>query len=296
MITSVNRLARTLALISGGIGLVVTLGLPLAYLAIVLKGQDIELQVEADLNAAEMNELIAQDPEAWSMQILRLETLLAEDKTFETLPERRAMVGFRTRTTGPDGAWPGTSDAPVDQIPHAVAQLDAAVFEFGQRAVLGFGRTTVGAGFGRGVGQQRLGVEHRVHLFGIGLPVGGEVQVATGLDVARQPVHKRALDQAALVVPALVPGIGEEDMDPVQALLAQHVVQDFHRVVAEDADVFDTAFADELEQGAHARFVHFAANEVVLGPDLGEEEITGLSMLQGSTAMDLACVVMRRIR
>jgi PAS domain S-box-containing protein len=108
MITSVTRLARTLALISGGIGLVVTLGLPLAYLAIVLKGQGIELQVEADLNAAAMNELIAQDPESWSMQLLRLETLLAEDKTFETLPERRAMFDAHGKLISAAGIEPAT--------------------------------------------------------------------------------------------------------------------------------------------------------------------------------------------
>jgi hypothetical protein len=37
------------------------------------------------------------------------------------------------------------------------------------------------------------------------------------------------------------------------------------RVVLQDADVGQALFADALEQGAHAGFVHFAAQEVVSG-------------------------------
>ncbi len=116
----------------------------------------------------------------------------------------------------------------------------------------------------------RFGAQHGVHLLGVGLPVGGQVQVAAGFDVARQAVHERALDQAALVVAALVPGVGEEDVHAVQALFAQHVVEHLDRIVAEDADVFDAAFADQLEQGAHAGLVHLAADEVVLRAHLGD--------------------------
>jgi hypothetical protein len=41
------------------------------------------------------------------------------------------------------------------------------------------------------------------------------------------------------------------------------VVQHFHGVVLQDADVLDAVLADALEQRAHAGLVHLAAQEVV---------------------------------
>jgi len=52
----------------------------------------------------------------------------------------------------------------------------------------------------------------------------------------------------------------------VQARFAQHVVEHLHRVVSQDADVLQALFAHQLEQRTDARFVHFAAQEVVTGP------------------------------
>jgi hypothetical protein len=62
----------------------------------------------------------------------------------------------------------------------------------------------------------------------------------------------------------LVPGIGEKDVHTVQAAWRQHVVQHLHRVVLQDADVFQALFANAFEQGADAGRVHFAAEEVFL--------------------------------
>ena len=46
-----------------------------------------------------------------------------------------------------------------------------------------------------------------------------------------------------------------------QACRRWHVVYDLDRIVLKDADVLQPLFANALEQGAHARFVHFAAQE-----------------------------------
>ena len=165
---------------------------------------------------------------------------------------------------------PGSGSDPAEhQVPDAVAELEAAVLEFGQRAVVGLGGVAIAA-LGRRVGQQRFRAQHLQHLLGVGFPVGGQMQVATSLEVARQAVHKRRLDQAAFVVAALVPGVGEEDVHAVQALFGQQVVQHFDRVVAEDADVLDALFAAQLEQRTDARLVHLAAQEVVARPHLGD--------------------------
>ena len=62
------------------------------------------------------------------------------------------------------------------QVPHAVAELQAAVLELGQRPVVGPRRVAGGA-----VAQGRLARQHLQHLLGIGLPVGRAVQAAAGL-------------------------------------------------------------------------------------------------------------------
>src|SRR5574343_943797 len=143
-----------------------------------------------------------------------------------------------------------SSDPPEHQVPYAVAELEAAVFKLGERPVVGL--DSVAAQFRTGsVDQQRFSRQHLEHLLGIRLPVGGQVQVATGLDVFGQALHKGALDQTALVVAALVPGIRKEDVHTVQAVLAQHVVHDFDRVVLHDADIANVFFAAALEQRAH---------------------------------------------
>jgi hypothetical protein len=48
------------------------------------------------------------------------------------------------------------------------------------------------------------------------------------------------------------------------------VVHDLDSVVLQDADVLQPLFANALEQGAHAGFVHFAAQEVVLRAHAGD--------------------------
>ena len=61
------------------------------------------------------------------------------------------------------------------------------------------------------------------------------MQVAAGLEACRQLGHQRRLDQAALVVALLVPGVGKEDVHAIQAAGGQHVVEHLHGVVLQDA-------------------------------------------------------------
>ena len=128
----------------------------------------------------------------------------------------------------------------------------------------------------RPVLQQRIVAQHLEHLLGVGLPVGGTVQVSTGLEARGQAVYQRTLDQAALVVPLLVPRIREEQVDGVQAAGRsrrvpgrQHRVHDFNRVVRDDADVVQAELADLFEQRADAGLVHLAAQEVGFGHQAG---------------------------
>ena len=88
------------------------------------------------------------------------------------------------------------------------------------------------------------------------------MQVAAGFQALRQLGHQRRLDQAALVVFGLVPGVGEEDMHAIQAARREHVVDHFHRVMRADADVLQPHLADALEQRAHTGGMHLAAQKV----------------------------------
>src|SRR5512139_2431659 len=106
-------------------------------------------------------------------------------------------------------AWRSGSSGPAEhQVPHPVSEADAALLEFGERAGVGARRVV-----SHGIGEQRFGGEHRQHLLGVVLPVGGQVDVAARLQPTGEQRHQRRLDQAALMVALLVPGVGKEDMD-----------------------------------------------------------------------------------
>src|SRR5690606_18901401 len=76
-------------------------------------------------------------------------------------------------------------------------------------------------------GPARLGDENVAHMFGVGVPVGGQVQQTARMKALVQQVHEERLDQPPLVVPILVPGVGEVHAHLVQRggrdLLAQHL-------------------------------------------------------------------------
>src|SRR5450830_2179865 len=95
-----------------------------------------------------------------------------------------------------------------DQIPYAVAQLQPAVFELGQRTVGRLWRVAFGA-----VLQLRLGAQQFQHLHGVVFPIGGAMQVAAWRQAVGQLLDEWRLDQTALVMARLVPGIGEEYVD-----------------------------------------------------------------------------------
>ena len=142
-----------------------------------------------------------------------------------------------------------------------MAQLDAAVFKLGQGAIVGLGRVTCACG----VVQQGFCAQHLQNLLGIGLPVGGAVQVAAGFETGGQLGNQRGLNQAAFVVLFLVPRVGEENMHAVQAghvACGQHVINDFNRVVLQDADVAQALLVNAFEQRAYAGRVDLAAQEV----------------------------------
>ena len=100
---------------------------------------------------------------------------------------------------------PGWSDFFENQIPDAVAELEAAALEFGFRS----GVRPVGV-TGRRVPKLRLGGEHLEHLPGVFLPIGAGMHAGAGLHPRGEQRGERRLDQAPLVMALLRPGVGKE--------------------------------------------------------------------------------------
>ena len=95
------------------------------------------------------------------------------------------------------------------------------------------------------------------------------MQITTLLDMKRQTVHKRALDQTPFVVTAFVPGVWKKYMDPVQTVVTQHMVHHLDSIVLHDTDIANVFLATTLEQSAHAWRMNFAAQKVVVRTRMG---------------------------
>src|SRR5205814_1805995 len=76
-----------------------------------------------------------------------------------------------------------------------------------------------------------------LHMVGVVGPVGRRMQHAARCQL---PCHERGslrLHQAPLVMALLRPRVGEEKMDRRDALVADHVLQHLHRVMADEAHI-----------------------------------------------------------
>ncbi len=88
------------------------------------------------------------------------------------------------------------------------------------------------------------------------------MQAAALAQLAHQQLRECRLDQAALVVPLLVPWIGEIDTHFVQRAVGDFVFQHFHRVVVIQAHMGAAVFVQRVEQAAHARSMHLDADVI----------------------------------
>ena len=106
-------------------------------------------------------------------------------------------------------------------------------------------------------------------MLGIVFPVRGHVQHAAGLQLALHQGYPGGLDDAALVVLFLVPGVGEIELHPGQAVIRDAQLENLHRVIAVAAQVAQSALLDFHQQGAHARAMHFNTDKVLVRIGLG---------------------------
>jgi hypothetical protein len=152
---------------------------------------------------------------------------------------------------------PSHSNAVKHHVPHAMPEFESSVFKLGQWPVNGL----VGKPIGTltAVPQQGLSLKHLQDVMCIRLPIGGAMHIPAGFDPLNQLLYEWRLYQSPFVVSQLVPRVGKKDMDAAQAVGIQHVLNDIHSIVLQDADVVYACLSHALEQGAHARFMHFTA-------------------------------------
>ena len=102
------------------------------------------------------------------------------------------------------------------------------------------------------------------------MPVGCNVHISTGFETRREFADKVRLQQTALVMTFLRPGVGKEHVYAVQAARRNHRSHDFDCIVLDDANVLQMFLADLLEQTAHARRMDLYTEEVRLRLSRGD--------------------------
>lgn len=96
------------------------------------------------------------------------------------------------------------------------------------------------------------------------------MQIAVGDQPGRQKADETGLDQTALVMPRLVPGIGKENMDAVQRIFRDHVLEHFDSVVLDEPDIRQFLFTDQFQQTPYTGCVDFYADEIHFRPVFGD--------------------------
>ena len=90
------------------------------------------------------------------------------------------------------------------------------------------------------------------------------MQHAAGLQLAVHQGHPGGLDDTALVVLFLVPGIGEIELYPGQAVIRNAQLENLHRVVTITAQVTQPALLDFHQQRPYARAMHFDTDKILV--------------------------------
>src|SRR5688572_25016265 len=122
----------------------------------------------------------------------------------------------------------------IFEILYAVTETLTATLETRERALCRSRDETCVA---CGVGERRRCADDLAHLLRIGLPVGCESQRAAGRDRFRQQLDERRLNQPALVMSLLRPRIGKEDVREIDGRGSELLLQDFHCVVTDHAQI-----------------------------------------------------------
>ena len=120
-------------------------------------------------------------------------------------------------------------------------------------------------------GQRRLGVEHLLHLGGVVRPVGGQPPECTRHQPRRDHGGEPGVDEPALVVARLRPGVGEEGPQLGEAAFGHQVLERPHRVDAAQPHVLGTGVGEPPQRVRDAGPPDLEREYVVVRPGRGED-------------------------
>lgn len=112
-------------------------------------------------------------------------------------------------------------------------------------------------------------IQDGLHVRGIVVPVRRQMQPPSDAQPGGQQTHEIGLNQPALVVPLLVPGIREEDLNPIQAARGYAAFQNLNRIFIENADIAKPAPFNLSKQVPHPGPMHLDTDKVSFRPPLG---------------------------
>src|SRR4029077_802896 len=180
---------------------------------------------------------------------------------------RWTTPGVRRRLSPPSRGR--NSASAKGQIPHLVPEPLAAALEAGRGAL---GRARNKGAVGGEIREAGDWSQRLKHLQRVRLPVGRKPQQAARGETAREKLGERALDEAALVVALLRPGVREEDEELIHRLRRDLPLEDLDRVMTYDAHVTELPLLEPEQQPADARTVDLDAEEITRRMSTGECE------------------------
>jgi len=151
------------------------------------------------------------------------------------------------------------------QIPHAMSKTLTPCLKFCRGPMhQGVGPKRV---IGRGIRQSFFLGQHIQHLFGVGLPIRGAVEIAAGGELTCDQFRKTGINQSTLVVTGLVPRIGKENMHAREARVRDHLFKDFDGIVLNDPHIAQSLLRHLLQKRTHSGGVNLDTEEIHVGPE-----------------------------
>jgi hypothetical protein len=86
-----------------------------------------------------------------------------------------------------------------------------------------------------------------------------------GLEFLRDKRSKLGTDNAPLVMPSLVPGVGEKQLHAVETGIANAMLEHLYGVVADHPDISQLLFRKQTHQITHAGAMHLDAEIIIVG-------------------------------
>src|SRR5690348_6260386 len=156
----------------------------------------------------------------------------------------------------------GLMDAIIEEVPHSVTETHTPLLESRFDAPR---RPFRIAAFSPAIAPRGRRSQHLAHVLRIVRPVGRQMQEPAEFDTAGEQLNECGLNQAALVVAFLVPGIREPDAHFVQRIRRNLVFEDLDGIVIPQPHVACAALRKRIHQPADAGAVDLDAEIVARG-------------------------------